>query len=834
MSIKVSKLAKELGVTEEAVLEQLHKFYVDADSPSSEVDDKIAGLVRLKLGAPEPAKKPAKKAAKKTAKKPDDAKAKAKKAGKKEAKPEEEKAKTKKTVKKTAAEPKKKEEKPAAKTVKAEVKPGSEAEKKKEVKEKPKAGSLGGIRIVKKAAPEETRAMEAMAKPVIKRVPKVKKKQKPAEPVQKLTPEELAKELASKQKPGITKVPKIRKVRPKIKKIRKTVVTSGAEKKVQSAAGAVKPPERKTPQKIKLQVPINIRNLALQINKKPNEIIQYAMGKGMLVNINQDLEEDVVRDIMVNFGYELELHETVESIEKELVAEHHDEKKAAVEARAPVVTFMGHVDHGKTSLLDYIRKTMVTKGEKGGITQHIGAYKVDLPRGSVTFLDTPGHAAFTAMRARGAHATDVVVLVVAADDGVMPQTKEAIDHARAAEVPIVVAINKCDLADANPDKVKRELQVEDLTPEQWGGKTVMIEVSAKTGEGVDDLMEMLMLESEMLELKANSKLRARGTVIEGKKTPGQGVVATLLVQNGTLYPGDIVLCGSFFGKVKAMINDRGARVKEAPPATPVEVLGLQGVPEAGEEFFVVKDEKKARTLALLKQNESRKHRIAGSQRVSLEDFHSLVVDGSMKELKIILKADVQGSVGAIEQSLKDLETEEVKVDIIHSAVGNINESDVMLAMVSNGVIIGFHVKVDPKAEEISKSEEVDIHVYDVIYEAIADVKASMEGLLEPEEKEVFQGRAEVREVFSSSKTGKVAGCAVLKGTIHRKDRIRVKRGDEVAFDGNINALRRFKDDVRDVREGFECGISLKGFTNFRKNDILEAYTIEKVARRLEK
>jgi translation initiation factor IF-2 len=438
------------------------------------------------------------------------------------------------------------------------------------------------------------------------------------------------------------------------------------------------------------------------------------------------------------------------------------------------------------------------------------------------------------MRARGAHATDVVVLVVAADDGVMPQTKEAIDHARAAGVPIVVAINKCDLADASPDKVKRELQGEDLTPEDWGGKTVMIEVSAKTGEGIDTLMEMLMLESEMLELRANSKLRARGTVIEGKKTPGQGVVATLLVQNGTLYPGDIVLCGSFFGKVKAMINDRGERVQVAPPATPVEVLGLQGVPEAGEEFFAVKDEKKARTLALLKQGENRKDKMAGSQRVSLEDFHSLVVDGSMKELKIILKADVQGSIGAIAQSLEDLETEEVKVKIIHAAVGNINESDVMLAMVSNGVVIGFHVKIDSKAEEISKDEKVDIHVYDVIYEAIADVKASMEGLLEPEEKEVFQGRAEVREVFQSSKTGKVAGCAVLKGAIHRKDRIRVKRGDEIVFEGGINALRRFKDDVRDVREGFECGISLKGFNNVRKNDILEAYTIEKVARRLEK
>ncbi|MGB2600588.1 MAG: translation initiation factor IF-2 [Candidatus Omnitrophota bacterium] len=828
MSIKVSKLAKELGVSDDAILEQLRKFYVDADSPSSEVDDKIAGLVRLKLGVPEPAKKPAKKVAKKPAKAAVAAKTKTKKTEKKEkeTKPEEKKTKAKKITEKTEAEPKKKEE---------EAKP--KAEEQKALKEKPKTGALGGIRIVKKAAPEETKAMEEMAKPAIKKVPKVEKVAGPKPPVtqaKKLSPEELVKEAAGKAKPGISKIQRIRKVRPKIRKVKRTVVTSGSGRRVQPVTSAVKPPERKTPQKIKLQVPINIRNLAPSINKKPNEIIQYVMGKGMLVNINQDLEEDAVRDIMTYFGYELELHDTVASMEKELVAEHHDEKKVAIEARAPVVTFMGHVDHGKTSLLDYIRNTMVTKGEKGGITQHIGAYKVDLPGGSVTFLDTPGHAAFTAMRARGAHATDVVVLVVAADDGVMPQTKEAIDHARAAGVPIVVAINKCDLADASPDKVKRELQGEDLTPEDWGGKTVMIEVSAKTGEGIDTLMEMLMLESDMLELRANSKLRARGTVIEGKKTPGQGVVATLLVQNGTLYPGDIVLCGSFFGKVKAMINDRGERVQVAPPATPVEVLGLQGVPEAGEEFFAVKDEKKARTLALLKQGENRKGKMAGSQRVSLEDFHSLVVDGSMKELKIILKADVQGSIGAIAQSLEDLETEEVKVKIIHAAVGNINESDVMLAMVSNGVVIGFHVKIDSKAEEISKDEKVDIHVYDVIYEAIADVKASMEGLLEPEEKEVFQGRAEVREVFQSSKTGKVAGCAVLKGTIHRKDRIRVKRGDEIVFEGGINALRRFKDDVRDVREGFECGISLKGFNNVRKNDIFEAYIIEKVARRLEK
>ena len=360
----------------------------------------------------------------------------------------------------------------------------------------------------------------------------------------------------------------------------------------------------------------------------------------------------------------------------------------------------------------------------------------------------------------------------------------------------------------------------------------MVEVSAQTGEGVDKLVEMLMLESEMLDLKANPKLRARGVVIESKKTPGQGVIVTLLVQSGTLRSGDVVLCGVNYGKVKAMSDDSGIRVEEAPPATPVEVMGLQGVPEAGEEFFAVKDEKKARTLSLLKQGESRRSKMAGSQRITLEDLHTRIVEEGMKEINIILKADVQGSVEALKQSLEELATSEVKVNIVHSAVGNINESDVMLAVVSNALIIGFHVKMDVKAEALGKNENIDIHLYDVIYEAISDVKAGMEGLLEPEEKEVFQGSAQVREVFQASKIGKVAGCAVTKGTIHRKDRIRVKRGQEVIHEGAIDALKRFKDDVKEVKEGFECGISLKGFSNIRKNDVFEFFTIEKIARRL--
>ena len=811
MSIKVCDLAKELGVTAEEILDQLCKLYVDAEDEKSKIDDKVAGLIRVKLGVAEPVaekpkKKPAKKKAvkKETKKKTTTTKAKKKKTDKdEEAKPAK-KTKTPVKNKKTKKEEKAEE----TKTEKKEIKEKKE-EKPKVKEEKDK----GGIRIIKHA--ENIKPMSvSMGKDI--------------------SENETVIEII-----GDTSKPKV-----KLKKHEKAAQKAKKGEKIQEEIVDVPEPEqtKKTPQKIQLQVPINIRTLAVNINIKPNLVIQFLMQKGVHVNINQDLEEDVVREILGNFGYELELHETVESLEKELIADAHDiedeenveEEKAGMVTRAPVVTFMGHVDHGKTSLLDYIRKTMVTKGEKGGITQHIGAYKVETANGSVAFLDTPGHAAFTAMRARGAHATDVVVLVVAADDGIMPQTKEAIDHARAANVPIIVAINKCDLASAAPDKVKQELQKEDLVAEEWGGKTVMVEVSAITGEGVDNLVEMLMLESEMLELKANPELRARGVIIESKKNPGQGVVATFLVKNGTLHEGDVVICGSNYGKVKAMINDVSERVKEALPATPVEVLGLQGLPEAGEEFYVVKDEKKAKTLTTLKETERRTKRIGSNKRISLEDFHSQVTDGSMKELKIILKSDVQGSIEAINHSLKELQTDEVQLNLIHSAVGNINESDVMLAVVSNAVIIGFHVKVDSKAGEIAKSEKVDIHTYDIIYEAIADVKAAMEGLLEPEEKEIFHGMAKVLEIFSASKIGKVAGCSVEKGTIYRKDKVRIKRGQEIVFEGDISALKRFKDDVKEVKEGFECGISVKNFTDIRKNDTIESYIIEKIARRLEK
>ncbi|MGD2278996.1 MAG: translation initiation factor IF-2 [Candidatus Omnitrophota bacterium] len=795
MPVKVSDLAKEVGLKPAELIEELAKLHVEVKDARSSINPKIAALVRHKLGVKKPAK-PAKEETKAKETKPKKAKEAKAKAPKKAVKAKEEK----KTEAKKKAEPKKK----------AETKKKAEPKKKAEVKAKKPAKPKG--KEAKEKKPEK------LVKPVV--VKKAEKKE--AAPAEKEKPKE--KKPQEKPKPAKEFYVFKKEIKPKKPK------PKPVEKEGPAAVQAEEPIKTGELKKIQVHVPNNIRTLAARIDRKSNELIQYLMQKGIFANVNQDLEEDVVRNLLLHFGYELELPP---SIEEELMAEHRETEKAETESRAPIVTFMGHVDHGKTSLLDYIRKTMVVKKEKGGITQHIGAYRVDTPSGSVTFLDTPGHEAFTAMRARGANITDVVVLVVAADDGVMPQTKEAIHHARAAGVPIVVAINKCDLPGADSDRVKRELQQEDLAPEKWGGKTVMVEVSAKTGEGVDGLVEMLMLESELLELKANPKLRARGVVVEAKKTPGQGVVATLLVKNGTLHLGDLILTGKYFGKVKAMISDRGERVKEVHPATPAEILGLEGVPEAGDEFFVVKDEKKAKTLSLLKQDEMRRRGMAGSQRVTLEDLHSRIEEGTIKELKIILKADVQGSIEALQHSLVDLGTKEVKVNIIHAGVGNINESDVMLAMVSNAVIIGFHVKVDVSADELAKGENVDINVYDVIYEAVDSVKAAMEGLLEPVEKEVFQGRAEVREIFPT-KTGKVAGCAVTKGVIHRKDRIRVKRGQEIVHEGEINALRRFKDDVRDVREGFECGISIKNFANIRKNDVIEAYVIEKVARRLGK
>jgi translation initiation factor IF-2 len=580
---------------------------------------------------------------------------------------------------------------------------------------------------------------------------------------------------------------------------------------------------------VKVDIPITVKDLAQKLQIKPNDIIKKFLEKKALVTINQALDEPSARLAARDFGYDIE---KIPTREEALVAEHEHVDPAKLKFRAPIVTFMGHVDHGKTSLLDMIRKTKVVDRESGGITQHIGAYEVVLPKGRVTFLDTPGHAAFTAMRARGANVTDVVVLVVAADDGIMPQTIEAIDHSRAAGVPIVVAINKIDKPNINLDKVKKQLAEHDLLPEDWGGKTITVGVSAKTGQGIDELLEMLLLESELLELKANPDQPGNGVVVEAELSKGKGPVATVLVLNGTLKVGDFIVAGLNYGRIRAMLDDKGRRVDEAGPAQPVEILGLSGVPFAGEKFYAVGDEQNAKDIISSRRLEAERKKFETTvSKITLEDLYNKIKEGNVKELNIILKADVQGSLEALKDSLEKLSTEQVRLAVIHSQVGNINESDVMLASASNAVILGFHVTVMTNAAALSKREGVDIRLYTIIYEAVDDVRAAMEGMLEPIIEETFIGRAEVREVFKVSKVGTVAGCMVIKGKITRDAVCKIIRENEVVFKGKISSLKHFRDDLKEAKEGFECGISL-GINDIKKGDILEAIEIKKVARRL--
>ena len=580
---------------------------------------------------------------------------------------------------------------------------------------------------------------------------------------------------------------------------------------------------------LKIDLPITVKELSIKIQIKPNELIKRFLSKKILVTINQSLGEENARSICREYGYKIERLPTQE---EEILADCEKEDPSKLKPRAPIVTFMGHVDHGKTSLLDMIRKTKVADKEAGGITQHIGAYEVSLSKGNVTFLDTPGHAAFTAMRARGANVTDVVVLVVAADDGIMPQTIEAIDHARAANVPIVVAINKIDKQNISMDKIKKQLAQHDLAPEDWGGKTITVGVSAKTGQGIDELLEMLLLEAELLELKANPERDASGVVAEAELSKGKGPVATVLVSKGTLRIGDTVVAGVNYGNIKAMLDDSGRRVREAGPAKPVEILGLSGVPLAGERFYVVSDEKKARNIVTVRRMEEEKKKLeARAGKISLEDLYNKIKEGEIKELKIILKADVRGSLEAIKDSLEKLSTEEVKLLVIHGQVGNINESDIMLSSASNAVVLGFHVSITPEAKALSKREGVDVRIYNIIYEAVGDVEAAMEGMLEPIVEETFLGRAEVRQVFKVSRVGIVAGCFIAKGTIPRNAMAKLIRNKEDIFKGKITSLKHVKDDIKEAREGFECGISLS-FNDIKKGDIIEAIEIKKVARRL--
>ena len=512
--------------------------------------------------------------------------------------------------------------------------------------------------------------------------------------------------------------------------------------------------------------------------------------------------------------------------------EHAEHRDVPLEPRAPVVTVMGHVDHGKTSLLDYIRRSRVAVGEAGGITQHIGAYHVETERGMVTFLDTPGHEAFTAMRARGAKATDIVILVVAADDGVMPQTKEAIHHAKAAGVPIVVAVNKIDKPDANPERVKQELVAEEVVPEEYGGDSPFIPVSAKTGAGIDDLIENLLLQAEVLELKAQKDAPAKGLIIEARLDKGRGPVATMLVQSGTLRQGDVLLAGQVFGRIRAMLDENGKPIKEAGPSIPVEILGLSDVPAAGEEAVVLGDERKAREIALFRQGKFRDVKLAKQQAAKLENILDQMGESEVKTLPLIIKADVQGSQEALVQSLQKLSTEEVRVNVIHGGVGAISESDVNLAQASKAVIIGFNTRADSGARKTAENFGVDIRYYNIIYDAVDEVKAALSGMLSPEKREEVIGLVEIRQVFRATKIGTIAGSYVLEGIVRRNSRARLLRNNVVVWDGEFESLKRFKDDVKEVRSGFECGLSLKNFSDIQEGDQLEIYEIQEIARTL--
>ena len=575
---------------------------------------------------------------------------------------------------------------------------------------------------------------------------------------------------------------------------------------------------------------ITVAELAHKMAVKASEVIKQLMKLGQMVTINQPLDQDTAMIVVEEMGHKaiVAALDDPEAFTDEEVSS----QDAPALPRAPVVTVMGHVDHGKTSLLDYIRTTKVAAGEAGGITQHIGAYQVETPRGLITFLDTPGHEAFTAMRARGAQATDIVILVVAADDGVMPQTREAIKHAKAAGVPIVVAINKIDKPEANPDRVKQELVGEEVVPEEYGGESPFVSVSAKTGEGVDSLLEQVLLQAEVLELKAPAEAAAKGLVIEAQLDRGRGPVATVLVQSGTLKVGDMVLAGQTYGRLRAMLDEDGRSVKVAGPSVPVEIQGLTEVPQAGDEFMVLSDERRAREIATYRAGKFRNTKLARQQAAKLENMFSDMEQGEVKNLPIIIKADVQGSQEALAQSLAKLSTDEVKVQLVYAAVGGISESDVNLAIASKAVIVGFNVRADAGARKLAESNGIDIRYYNIIYDAVDELKAAMSGMLAPEKKEEVIGGAEIRQVFKVSKVGTIAGCMVTSGVVRRTARVRLLRDHVVVFTGELESLKRFKDDVREVKEGFECGLNIRGYNDIAVGDMLEFFEIREIARTL--
>ena len=592
--------------------------------------------------------------------------------------------------------------------------------------------------------------------------------------------------------------------------------------------------EERNKQKIfkltEIEIPesITVKDFAAEIKKTTAEVIKKLLGYGIMATINQEVDFDTAYLIAQEFGITAKKKEVV--TDEDILFDESEDKEEELVTRPPVIVVMGHVDHGKTSLLDTIRKTNVIEGEAGGITQAIGAYKVKVNGREITFLDTPGHEAFTAMRARGAQITDIAILVVAANDGVMPQTIEAINHAKSAGIPIIVAINKIDLPDSNPDRVKQELMAYDLVPEEWGGDTIFVPISAKNGTNIDQLLEMVLLEADVLELKANPHKQAKGAVIEAKLDKARGAIATVLVQRGTLDVGDTIVVGSSIGRIRAMKDDKGKSVKSAGPSTPVEIMGLTEVPEAGDTFYEVKNEKVAKHLIERRKRQAREQAINQATKVTLDNLFSQMEEGKLKVLNLIVKADVQGSVEAVKQSLEKLENEEVKVKVIHAAVGAVNQSDVTLAKVSNAIIIAFNVRPDNVAKEEAKKDEVEIKQYSIIYQAIEDVENAMKGMLEPKYEEKVIGNAEVRQTFRISNVGTIAGCYVLSGKVERNAGVRVIRDNVVIHDGHLATLKRFKDDVKEVGKGFECGIQIENYNDIKEGDQIEVYIMEEIKR----
>ncbi|PFH89397.1 translation initiation factor IF-2 [Bacillus sp. AFS088145] len=585
-----------------------------------------------------------------------------------------------------------------------------------------------------------------------------------------------------------------------------------------------------TSNKIIFSGSLKVSELAKKLGKEPSELIKKLFMLGIMATINQDLDKDTIELLASDYGVEVEEEVIVDENDFESFIDEADDE-ANLQERPPVVTIMGHVDHGKTTLLDYIRKSKVTAGEAGGITQHIGAYQVEIEGKKITFLDTPGHAAFTTMRARGAQVTDITIIVVAADDGVMPQTVEAINHAKAAEVPIIIAVNKMDKESANPDRVMQELTEHGIVSEAWGGDTIFVPISALNGNGVDQLLEMILLVSEVEEYKANPTRKALGTVIEAELDKGKGAVATLLVQNGTLKVGDPIVVGTSFGRVRAMVNDLGRRIKEAGPSMPVEITGLNEVPQAGDRFMVFADEKRARQVGEARASQAVLQQRSESSKLSLEDLFAQIQEGNVKEINLIVKADVQGSVEAMAASLQKIEVEGVKVKIIHTGAGAITESDVILASASNAIIIGFNVRPDVNAKRTADLENVDIRLHRIIYKAIEEIESAMKGMLDPEFEEKVIGQAEVRQVFKVSKVGTIAGCYVTDGKITRDSGVRLIRDGIVVFEGQLDTLKRFKDDVKEVATNYECGITIEKYNDIKEGDVIEAYVMEEIKRK---